>query len=779
MEKNDDSPEDVKRATSVEREIKRGEKDDTFEGYPRQEKKKRWEHCDKTPSKRSKRQKSKLNGDCCETRKSLKKKAKKFTKVSVFGEPCTFPKLNIIPRHCLTKQDHINILATESRKCPADCQKRIVLRRLRPVSQRTKELAQPPRRRMLISLQEGAAVLPPALLDNLVRTLENETCLTPEQAAIVSRKKKFAKKKRGKQDTSRQKEASRLNKPNMGSAIAGSFDKDSVFCQYSIAERFVKSILKWKCPIPKAEFNDISKVIVERLVHVLDCTCPQNEDRKSQQLRFLADTIACWISGVLSDVAKHQEKNLEEICKKKETEWAAAEGEEEELEEDQEEEQEEEEDEEVKDNGGKETEQTSIVDADDERKNDIGGVTESVSQLDNQDVKIVHVKDNEEIDVITEQATMEEEVETKYVKTAVPLETVARMEMESEQDTESIAGTNGTRKSVTEADTNTEAKIEIAKEVEVKSKVDSEVGMETEPDTETETETETVTEIEAETGAEATEETEAKGRIEEPEEGNDNEIVSADEEKTDYSMPSELEELQVETKVPSTLLSGEKVTPEEEGWKDALVKGDLEELFKSDIPFLTFGKIIDTVYKMIESTPENTAEDPVTNGIHRAIYEKLTNIVMLEDPNLLTEELKDVVDVVCGKIANWLKTILSKSEMAFMEQCMPVVESKEIRDWTKWLEHISDVAIDWNIWLRGVIEHIFRMSYAKVTRGEWKDWTKSVDTGALLWRKFHLQTIHQAHRNVTMLTGRNIVKTGTKTPCTVSEQLIFSTELHA
>lgn len=48
MEKTDDSPEDIKRATSIDREIKRGQKDDTFEGYPRiVEKKKRWVHCDK------------------------------------------------------------------------------------------------------------------------------------------------------------------------------------------------------------------------------------------------------------------------------------------------------------------------------------------------------------------------------------------------------------------------------------------------------------------------------------------------------------------------------------------------------------------------------------------------------------------------------------------------------------------------------------------------------------------------------------------------------------
>lgn len=55
MDKNDDAPEDVKRATSVERAINKGLKDDTFEGYPRvEEKKKRWEHCDEAPSKKSK-----------------------------------------------------------------------------------------------------------------------------------------------------------------------------------------------------------------------------------------------------------------------------------------------------------------------------------------------------------------------------------------------------------------------------------------------------------------------------------------------------------------------------------------------------------------------------------------------------------------------------------------------------------------------------------------------------------------------------------------------------
>lgn len=72
------------------------------------------------------------------------------------------------------------LILSYSRKCPPECEKKMVLRKLKPVSQRIKELAQPTRHKMLITLQQGASILPPALLDNLVRTVEKETCLTPE-----------------------------------------------------------------------------------------------------------------------------------------------------------------------------------------------------------------------------------------------------------------------------------------------------------------------------------------------------------------------------------------------------------------------------------------------------------------------------------------------------------------------------------------------------------------------------------------------------------------------
>lgn len=66
------------------------------------------------------------------------------------------------------------------RKCPPECDIKMVRRKLKPVSPRIKELAQPSRQRMLMTLQQNASILPPALLDNLVRTIEKETCLTPE-----------------------------------------------------------------------------------------------------------------------------------------------------------------------------------------------------------------------------------------------------------------------------------------------------------------------------------------------------------------------------------------------------------------------------------------------------------------------------------------------------------------------------------------------------------------------------------------------------------------------
>ncbi|KOC59970.1 Estradiol 17-beta-dehydrogenase 12 [Habropoda laboriosa] len=284
--------------------------------------------------------------------------------VPVAGKTCTFPKLDIIPRHCLTKEAYIDMLATPSRKCPPDCEKKTVLRKLKAISPRIKELAQPTRHRMLITLQEGASILPPALLDNLVRTVEDETCLTPEQAATISRKRKSrGKKKEGRREKWDYKEARKGRRSSTGvaSSFTGSFDRDAVSCQYLMAERFVRSILQWKCSLGKSELNDVAQVIVKRLADVLEYSPLGTEDRKSQQIRYLADLISCWVTQVLSEVGQSQEEKLMERCRKKEEEMRA------DLEA-AEEEEEEEEEEEDEDKDGRKYEELGTMEGEEEEE---------------------------------------------------------------------------------------------------------------------------------------------------------------------------------------------------------------------------------------------------------------------------------------------------------------------------------------------------------------------------------------------------------------------------
>ncbi|XP_031367031.1 trichohyalin-like [Apis dorsata] len=861
MEKTDDSPEDIKRATSVDREIKRGQKDDTFEGYPRiVEKKKRWVHCEPEKIPKKPKHVDKINELDCKTQRGRRKKKDRFAMVSVVGEPCTFPKLKVIPRHCLTKQDYIDILATPSRKCPPECEKKMVLRKLKPVSQRIKELAQPTRHKMLITLQQGASILPPALLDNLVRTVEKETCLTPEQAATISRRKKKTRGKKRKKRTDQWqfKETNKMKRQNIGITTVGSFEKDSVSTQYLIAERFVRSILKWKCPFPKSEIKDIAEVIVRRLINVLEYSQPKDEDRKSQQVRYLADVLACWVTGVLFEVAQYQEEKLLERCKKKEEEMRIDE-EEEEEEEDEDEEVEEEEIEKKypdEDDDEDDWEEDAKMIEEEEEKVKEEEPEKEITEEEEEEVKLEKV--DEAVDEADKPVEIEKEAQVQPEEQETEIQTEPQPQVEAEVEArprmEDTEATEPELELVLEVETETESEAEAAQEVETET--ESEAIQETETETEaeavqeigTEPESETVQEMETETELETPKVGEERTEAEEetkPEENIKQEETTKPEMTTEEitkpeEIKSELEDIKPEETIKPESEIEADIQPEakpetelEEPGEEAEIKREkeaepkaeekvedvpkikekeievrvspkkislepmevpkeidimktLEDVFKTDLPYLTFDKIIDTIYKMIESAPENTGEDPITNGIHRAIYEKLSNIVRLENPDLLTEDLKITMNIVCGKIATWLRSLLTQSQLAFMEQYMPEVESLEIRDWTRWLEYISDVAKDWNIWLRSVIEKILEMESEKITRGEWHDWTKSIDTKALLWRRFHLQTLHQANRNRTMLIGRRIVKTGTLSKKRskalmpdISERLINTTDLRA
>ncbi|CAL7945427.1 unnamed protein product [Xylocopa violacea] len=732
--------------------------------------------------------------------------------VSVFGEPCIFPKVDIIPRHCLTKEDYLEMLATPSRKCPPDCHKKMVLRKLKPVSPRIKELAQPSRQRMLMTLQQGASILPPALLDNLVRTVEKETCLTPEQAATLTRKKKSrGKKRKGRTDKWQSKEVQKSKKPTVGIASSGSFDKDAVSCQYLMAERFVRSILKWKCSLPKSEFNDVAEVIVKRLIDVLEYAPPQNEDRKSQQIRYLADVIACWITGVLSEVAQYQEEKLKERCRKKEEEMKADEEEDEEEEEDRDEdddrkkitETEDEEDSEDLEETEQEVEETREVEEievaldfeEEELEAEIEEEEKEMVEAEEPIDEIILEVDMETETQVEPEVQVETEIQTE-LREQIEVEVEAHPELETVEAEVDLGVEDEAVADVKETVTAAEEEIEAAAVEEEAATVEAEedataevtaTEAEVEEEAEEEAEEETMAEIEPEAEVEAVVDIEAEAEKPEAVEVGEEEILKEDkdiEKVEDTIKPVEEEEVEAkvseEIDIPTTVVEMRKALPKAVPRDMDIVKS-LEELLKTDLPFLTFDKIIDTIYKMIENMPENTGEDPITNGIHRAIYEKLSNIVKLEDPDLLTDDLMTIMNIVCGKIANWLRSLLTDSQIAFMEQYMPEVESKEVRDWTRWLEHISDVAKDWNIWLRGVIEKLFEMENEQITRGEWQDWTKSVDTKALLWRRFHLQVLHEAHRNVTMIVGRRVVKTGTKRSVIpdASELLINTTDLQA
>ncbi|KAI4491388.1 hypothetical protein M0804_002780 [Polistes exclamans] len=691
MDMNDDDPEDVKRALSIEKEINKGERDDKFEGYPRFEKnKERWLRCVK-PLAKKKAQKSMAESECCERIKTsagaaAAMKEKKQVTVMIYGKPCIFPKLDIIPRHCLSKKEYIDVLATPSRRCPPACLQETVIRKLKPVSQRIKELARPTKHRMLMTLQEGASRLKPEFVDNLIKSLEGETCLTPEQAAKAFRNKK---RKRISQRRKKERKFNRYTRKakKSGTLSATILDKDAVTCQYMMAERFVKSILDWRCPIPKEEYEDIANVIIKRLSYALEYTPLDESDRKSQQMRFLADVVACWISGVLFEVAEDRKKELEQVCEKKRKE----EEEEEEGEEDEDEEDDQEEDEED-DEEEDEEEDEEDDEEEEEEKEEEGTDKEAQERVEQEERR----KMEEE-----EEATLEKKEEEERRKKAEE-EVEARLEKEKEEEER--------RKKAEEEEE--EARLQEEKEEEERRKKDEEE-----------------------------EEEERRKKTEEEEE----ERRKKDKEKEERRKKDEEEE-----KAKKEI-------------KSITTVGDYGDLFSTDVPFVTFSKVIDVLYAMLESMAVSKGIDLIRDRIQAAIYDKFRTVIEREDPKALNEHMKDVLIVLAGKIANWMKNILTESQIIFLDRYPAEVESIEIRDWSKWLTYVSDTADNWATWLRKVLQEAEGINEEGITRGDWQDWTKSVDVDALLWRRFHLQTIHQAHRNVTLMAQREVVKTGTKT----------------
>lgn len=94
-------------------------------------------------------------------------------------------------------------------------------------------------------------------------------------------------------------------------------DRDATMCQYLMAECFVKSILGYQCQSQKKDICEIAEVVLKRLMSVDGYAAVQNDSRAMQQLRLLADMVACWIAELLMEVAETRKEALEEYFEKR------------------------------------------------------------------------------------------------------------------------------------------------------------------------------------------------------------------------------------------------------------------------------------------------------------------------------------------------------------------------------------------------------------------------------------------------------------------------------
>ncbi|XP_043277788.1 uncharacterized protein [Venturia canescens] len=1072
MEDNEDEPEDVRKATPVEGELKKGAVDeDSGEPTKLPETRKKQHHCQPPPKKKLK---EKSEGECCRAREAkIKKKEPKTIKVWVYEKPCVLPRLKPVPRHCISKKEWLEILAKPSPRCPSPCLKKQVTRRVIPPSARFIELGQPPKQRLLNTLQAKAGILPIEMVDRLIQRLETETCLTPEQAEKMFHDKETSKKKCPKGKKSKSKCGSGKSK-NLETGIPGSvspFDRDAVNCQYAMAESFVKSMLEWECPIPREEFKDIAGVIMKRLGYLLEYESINGEDRKSQQMRFLADVIGSWVSGVLFEVAETRKAELEEECERRKKE--KAEESEEESEDDSgddyptkwdDDDDDDDDDDERPDDapkpedgteekpekrpvsrswgfrpskdknrkddedkgskgtppkkGSGESEKESFDDGKrkssdsekfyDARTGESQGIEEKKTPMkepaegsprdvtsgkppDEKDGEKITSEDekgleatrgdderlktdekSEKIDGFepekiegkekglgaedfpvqpTEATEIREDEIPKKIDEGIPPEAQRIDDQERKHlddvgspevpktmvDPEAIpisvdaaSALSATREPIAVETEVPEVEIELPKTdaMRSKEKTSSNDKKPTEPKSESvkmdasekaseppetlalapEVAADTAMQLDEMQQVPQTSIAEEKPKAVEAETdkvfaavpilGHEQEIAETqpevaastiavpgkDQETPTVAIGNEgITEIGAQAErmaVPSTKLatvpveaetkpevialgrepaeearpeepsavSGEPQTrpemtepipeladtrpevprsrpgstPEAESKIEELKKipevsalavptsepreeaklsetdeerrkildtsrrlsdgadesekklekkkpkeyplGDdvFDKKFRTDTPFVTFDKIFHTIYNAIENNEENRGDDLITNRIHRAVYEKCSNIVREEKPGPLSPVTKDVLEVMSGKIAIWLRNILTESETNFVEQYPATVESTEVREWTSWISFVSNAANDWSNWIQNTIREAEGLSNRPITRRDWTNWTENVDSDALKWRRFYLESLQQGRQNVTMIRDRRVVKTGTQ-----------------
>lgn len=419
-------------------------------------------------------------------------------------------------------------------------------------------------------------------------------------------------------------------------------DEEAVTCMYSMALRFVKALLAWKCCIPREDYKDIAEVILERLAKIMCYEPIGDEDRKSQQMRLLADVVSCWMADILMAVADKKKDELLQECK--------------------------------------------------EPPLDLGSLLQPSDE-----------------GTLYFDATGEE---NSFVPTTVY----------SDDDTNTAAGDY-------EEDWS-ESSLGVVT-------VDVAVG--------------------------------------EDDDGESIEIVGS-EQGNDKEMQTDVgEEKAVETEEIEEIEEVEKTELEIE--VDRLQKS-CSRMFGTDLPFLTFARLFETLFCMIDCVSETTLQCPLDNRIHRAIFLKLEEAARLENPNQVTKRLQDVMDVIAGKLAKFVRQSLKEAEVNFLEGYQAQVESKELRDWSKRLAEMTSVVEDWSGWLEKTICEACKLRSKKgITRGEWWEWTSKFETNAMLWRRAYLESIHDEHHDLAMICGREVCKAGEaeKLPCHASEVVMRKT----
>ncbi|XP_008204317.1 DNA ligase 1-like [Nasonia vitripennis] len=733
MNELEDEPDDVQKATPVEDELKRAEIDKLSTrtmAVPKEETQPR-HRCQKEPAIQK--------IDCCEAKRQrqLESRRQKIVTMYVHEEPCKLVKQEIIPRHCMSKEEYIDFLAKPSEKCPSPCAKKPVKRRVRAMSPRIDELAKPTVRRLRNTLEDRADVLSARMVDNLVEVLEGETALTAEQAENFVRDLR-ASKKSSKPKKRKTKCRSSPKPPQPIFEGGDPIDPEVADHQYSIAKRFVRSILNFKCPIPREDYQDISETVLEMLSEQLEYTPVGNEDRKSRQMRILADSFACWLSGILLRVSEKHKEELEEECLKKRREM-------EEL-------------------AAREAMMRDDADDEDEGDDDLDEDRSEDDDDDDDEEKLLSKAESLARSLAQSEADEEGEGEEDegddsktYKSDGVSIAVEDSTTQYEEADIEGVVMQEPDEDLVTAASLKAQSEVRT---------------MAFRTDLTSEAEEDALTQAMSEAEMTALDEEEQSLLL--LEEGVDEQQQTEPEVKFDAETETTAE--------LRTLRSEVSAAKSREQRELERIASKMSKAFETDVPFLTFGKLADTLYTMLEAHSENKLSDPIDNRLHRAIYEKLSEAILREDPSLLTDRTRDVVDVVSGKITSWLRKTLDEQQIKFLDEEAPAkIESREVREWSEWLENLTDQADIWSKWIEKVTgEAKLMKTKGKVTRGAWQDWTSKFDSNALRWRETYLKARHQEHWNTMMMAERKVLKTGTKSrPAALQEKTIKNTNFES